>query len=47
MKKFICFIKGKEYQEEVCEYEEDDEETLPDPTLENLAYIAREIRIVN
>ena len=42
----ICFIKGKEYLEENFDIEDDDEECLPDPTTENLSYIAREIRIV-
>jgi hypothetical protein len=39
-------LKGKEYQEEICELEEEDEEILPDPSLENLSYIARELRMV-
>jgi hypothetical protein len=43
--RFLCSMNGKQPHEEKYEVEDDDEsEILPDPTVENLPYIAREIR---
>ena len=43
-RKFLCYIKGAEPQEEMYELDEEDDELLPEPSVENLSYIAREIR---
>ena len=45
-RKFICSLKGTEPQEEMYEMDEEDDEILPEPTVENLSYLAREIRPV-
>lgn len=39
-------IRGEEPQEELYDYEDDEDEVLPEPTIDNLPYIAREIRNV-
>ena len=39
-------IKGKEPQEELYDLEDDDEDVLPEPAIENLPYIARELNKV-
>ena len=39
-------LRGTDPQEELYEIEEEDDEILPEPTLENLSYLAREIRPV-
>merc|ERR1711957_950227 len=43
--KFICYIVGNYFDEDIDESEEDDEDTLPEPSLKNLAYIAIKKRI--
>ena len=45
--KFLCSLRGAEPQEDIYEMDEEDDEVLPEPTVENLSYIAREIRPVN
>jgi hypothetical protein len=37
-------VKGIEPKEEYYDLEDEEEEVLPDPSIENLSYIAREIR---
>ena len=39
-------LKESEPQEELYEMDEEEDEILPEPTLENLSYLAREIRPV-
>ncbi len=46
IRKFLCTLKGTEPQEEMFEIDEAEEEILPEPTIDNLSYIAREIRPV-
>jgi hypothetical protein len=40
-------VKGVETKEEYYDMEDEEEEILPEPTIENLSYIAREIRAVS
>jgi hypothetical protein len=39
-------IKGKDPEEDLYEIEEDEEEILPEPTIDNLTFIARELNKV-
>lgn len=39
----ICEIQGKVFKEESFDYDDEEEEILPDPTTDNIATIAREI----
>lgn len=46
IRSFLCTSRGKEPQEEYYEQDEDEDEIIPEPMIENLSYIAREIRPV-
>ena len=45
-RRIICNLKETEPHEELYELDEEEDEILPEPTVENLTYIAREIKPV-
>ena len=42
-RKYICEIQGKTFKEDSFDCEDDEEEILPDPNIDNLSIIAKEI----
>ena len=46
-RRIICNLKETEPHEELYELDEEEDEILPEPSVENLTYIAREIKPVN
>ncbi len=46
-RRIICNLKETDPHEDLYELDEEEDEILPEPTVENLTYIAREIKPVN